>query len=103
MKPAREQPWSLGRKAMVGSLLVAHLWGTLLIISVLRGNNASVIGDMFSSVGFMIFSTLGVLVGGKAWKDFAPYLGSDGKRTEEVSYVSTTSVPADAARPDESI
>lgn len=66
-----ERKWLLGRKAMVGSLIVAHAWGTLLIISVLLGKTTSIIGDMFSTVGFMIFSTLGVLVGGKGWKDFA--------------------------------
>ena len=74
MKP-ESRPWQLGRQAMIGSLIVAHIWGTLLIVAVLRGSPNSVIGDMFSSVGFMIFSILGVLVGGKAWKDFAPYMG----------------------------
>lgn len=76
---------------MIGSLVVAHLWGTMLVAAVLRGNTAPVIGDMFSAVGFMIFSTLGVLVGGKAWKDFSPYFTAEHPRkTEEVSYVSTT-------------
>lgn len=91
-----ERPWLLGRQAMIGSLIVAHIWGTLLIVAVLRGSPNSVIGDMFASVGFMIFSILGVLVGGKAWKDFAPFMNrGQTQKTEEVSYVSNTTVSAE--------
>ena len=67
----KNESWTLGRWAMIGSLIVAHIWGTLLVLAVLRGSETSVIGDMFASVGFMIFSTLGILVGGKGWKEFA--------------------------------
>lgn len=64
--------WPLGTRAMIGSLLMAHIWGSLLILAVFMGKEGPVIGQMFEGVGFMIFTTLGVLVGGKAWKDFAP-------------------------------
>ena len=70
MKP--EQPWTIGRKSLIGSLVIAHVWGTVLVIAVLRGRESLVIAQMFEAIGFMIFSTLAVLVGGKAWKDFAP-------------------------------
>jgi len=92
MKPD-DRPWILGRQAMIGSLVVAHIWGTLLVIAVLRGSPNSVIGDMFSTVGFMIFSVLGVLVGGKAWKDFAPLMSrNQTQKTEETSYATSTTV-----------
>lgn len=77
------EPWTLGRRAMIGSLIVAHIWGTLLVMAVMGGKTDSVIGDMFSTVGFMIFSVLGVLVGGKAWKDFAPHMAASRKGGEE--------------------
>ena len=64
--------WTVGRRAMIGSLVMAHVWGSLLIVAVFMGKESDVIGRMFEGVGFMIFTTLGVLVGGKAWKDFAP-------------------------------
>ena len=70
--PQDEQSWMLGRRALVWSLVAAHLWGTVLIIAVLRGREGSVVGTMFDAVCFLIFSTLAVLVGGKAWKEFAP-------------------------------
>ncbi len=81
MKP--DDKWTLGRKAMAGSLIVAHIWGTALVFAVLKGSPNSVIGDMFSSVGFMIFSILGVMVGGKAWKDFAPYMNRNTSTKED--------------------
>jgi hypothetical protein len=64
--------WTLGTRAMIGSLVMAHIWGSLLILAVYMGKEGLVIGQMFEGVGFMIFTTLGVLVGGKAWKEFAP-------------------------------
>jgi hypothetical protein len=64
--------WPLGSRAMIGSLVIAHIWGTALVVAVFMGKESLVIGQMFEGVGFMIFTTLGVLVGGKAWKDFAP-------------------------------
>lgn len=64
--------WILGQRALIGSLVMAHVWGSLLVVAVYLGKDSDVIGRMFESIGFMIFSTLGVLVGGKAWKDFAP-------------------------------
>lgn len=67
--------WRLGRYALLGSLLVAHLWGTLLLLAVWRGNQSSVVADMFATVAWMIFTTLAVLVGGKAWKEFVPLKG----------------------------
>jgi hypothetical protein len=62
----------LGRRAMIWSLVTAHLWGTVLVAAAWRGRCTEVCGGMFASVCFMIFTTLGVLVGGKAWKEFAP-------------------------------
>lgn len=67
------QGWTIGRHAMIGSLVMAHIWGSMLVYSVTFGGRDSlIISGMFEAVGFMIFSTLGILVGGKAWKDFAP-------------------------------
>lgn len=75
------KPWTLGRRAMVGSLVVLHIWGSALIIAVMRGREAVVIGDMFSAVCFGIFGTLATLVGGKGWKDFSAqrFGGSNGQ------------------------
>jgi len=84
-----EQGWTLGRKAMVGNLITSHIWGTFLVLAAIKGNTSQVISDMFASCGFIIFSTLGVLVGGKAWKDFMPYMRG-GQTTKETSYVSTS-------------
>ena len=80
-----DKGWILGRRALIYSLVIAHLWGTLLVVAVLRGSQNSIIGDMFATVGFMIFSTLGVLVGGKAWKDFAPYVRGEKKEVQNDS------------------
>lgn len=90
MRQSVDGPWRIGRFAMIGSLVMAHIWGTMLIVAVMKGREMSVIGDMFATVGFMIFSTLGVLVGGKAWKDYLPYARPGVQKTEEVRRVSTT-------------
>lgn len=73
----KEDAWVLGRRAMNGSLIVAHIWGTMLIIAVMKGRESLVIGSMFEAVAFMIFSILAVMVGGKAWKEFAPLKWGD--------------------------
>ena len=78
MQPNKEH-WRLGRNAMVGSLIVAHIWGTALVIAALMGRESSILSDMFDTIGFMIFTTLAVLVGGKAWKEFAPIKWSKDK------------------------
>jgi len=65
------KPWTLGRRAMIGSLVVLHVWGSALVWAVLNGREAVVIGDMFAAVCFGIFGTLATLVGGKGWKDFS--------------------------------
>lgn len=67
--------WWLGRYALLGSLCMAHLWGSVLLLAVLRGRDSPVIAQMFDSIGWLIFTTLAVLVGGKAWKEFAPLKG----------------------------
>ena len=60
--------WVIGRQAMLGSLVVAHVWGSCLVWAVaFNGRDGLTISAMFEAVGFMIFSTLAVLVGGKAW------------------------------------
>lgn len=89
-------PWRIGRMAMIGSLVMAHIWGTMLVVAVMKGKDISIIGDMFATVGFMIFSTLGVLVGGKAWKDYLPYARPETQKTEEVHRVTTTVSAPDA-------
>lgn len=68
---SKDNSWQLGRVAMLSSLGISHAWGTLLVWAACFGTPSSVIADMFSSVGFMIFSVLAILVGGKGWKDFA--------------------------------
>lgn len=72
MKPRDNEAWVLGRRAMVSSLIVSHVWGTILIIAVLQGHEGGVISTMFEAVCWQIFATMAVLVGGKAWKEFAP-------------------------------
>lgn len=68
----KKDSWVFGRYAMAGSLFVAHIWGTMLVWAVMNDKQGLVIGSMFEAVAFMIFSILAVMVGGKAWKDFAP-------------------------------
>ncbi len=68
---SKDNAWVMGRVAMLSSLMVAHLWGSFIVWAACFGSGASVLSDMFSSVGFMIFSILAILVGGKGWKDFA--------------------------------
>lgn len=64
--------WMMGRVSMLSSLFIAHIWGTALVWAAAFGDkDSSIISDMFASIGFMIFTTLGILVGGKGWKDFA--------------------------------
>lgn len=70
--------WPLGRHALIGSLIIAHVWGSMLMLAVLTGSDNNTISDMFGTVGGMIFSTLGVLVGGKAFKDFIPIMANRG-------------------------
>ena len=64
--------WILGRAMMVSTLLVAFIWGSMLVMAACNGRESSVISTMFDAVCFLIFTTLAVLVGGKAWKTFAP-------------------------------
>lgn len=71
MRQNNRDTWLLGRRAMGWSLACAHVWGTLLIVAVFSGKDSAIIGEMFEAVGWMIFTTLGILVGGKGWKDFA--------------------------------
>jgi hypothetical protein len=65
--------WILGRSAMIGTLVLGGVWGSIMVLAVLFGREASVIGDMFAGVVAMIVTTLGVLVGGKGWKDYTEY------------------------------
>lgn len=78
MNPERSSSWRLGRVAMGWSLACAHAWGTLLVLAVYFGKDSAIIGEMFDAVGWMIFTTLGILVGGKGWKDFAAMRWHDG-------------------------
>lgn len=64
--------WAVRNLALVVALGFALGWGTTLVIAVYRGRESLIISGMFESVGMMIFSTLAVLVGGKAWRDFMP-------------------------------
>lgn len=73
----KKEAWILGRRVMIVSLVIAHLWGTMLIVAVMKGRESLVIGSMFEAVAFMIFSILAVMVGGKAWKEFAPLKWKD--------------------------
>lgn len=66
-----KQSWHLGRRAMVGTLILGAAWGTGLVLAVLMGRDANVIGDMFAGICAMMVTTLAVLVGGKGWKEFS--------------------------------
>lgn len=72
---SKNKRWQLGRYALLGSLLVAHLWGSLLLLAVWRGNQSTALPQLFDSISWLIFTTLAVLVGGKAWKEFLPLKG----------------------------
>lgn len=87
--------WKMGRYAMGGSLLFAHVWGTMLVYAVMQGRESLVIGSMFEAVGFMIFSTLAVMVGGKAWKDFAPMKWGQNSDNVTVTETQTKTVEKD--------
>lgn len=60
------EPWELGRKAMIGSLAITHVFAGALVLAVLNGRESSIIGDMFASCMAGIFAILATLVGGKA-------------------------------------
>ncbi len=64
-------PWNLGRRALVFTLAVFIVWGTLLVVAVLNGRSANVIGDMFAGICWGLIGNLAVLVGGKAAKTFS--------------------------------
>jgi len=68
-----QKKWILGRAAMVGTLILGGVWGSIMVLAVLFGREASVIGDMFAGVVALMVTTLGVLVGGKGWKDYTQY------------------------------
>lgn len=67
----KDMGWQLGRRAMIGTLILGAAWGSIMVLAVLFGREASVIGDMFAGVVAMMVTTLGVLVGGKGWKEFS--------------------------------
>lgn len=86
---------ALAHKSMVVSLVIAHIWGSILMWAVFEGRESTVIGNMFDTVAFMIFSTLLVLLGDKAWKDFLPLKMIEAgtvRKTEETT-VQTTFEP----------
>lgn len=92
------QGWTVGRRAMIGSLVVAHIWGFMLVWAVaFDGRESLVISGMFEAVGFMIFSTLAVLVGGKAWKDFAPMRWGDNVTVRETKETTVEKPNAEGA------
>jgi len=85
------EKWTLGRNAMVGTLWAAWLCMFMLIYAIIKGRDASVMGDAFAALSFIIFSTLGVMVGGKGWKDFAS-MKFGTPRTEQTTTVKTVEV-----------
>lgn len=73
VQQVNDQKWTLGRNALIGTLIVQHVWATLLVLAVLRGNSASVVGDMFAASTMGIAANLALLLGGKAWKSWLPH------------------------------
>lgn len=70
-KHRNAESWTLGRRAMVGTLVLGAVQGSVLVIAVLMGRDANVIGDMFAGVCALMVTTLAVLVGGKGWKEYS--------------------------------
>ena len=56
---------------MIGTLVLGAVQGTALVIAVLMGRDANVIGDMFAGICALMVTTLAVLVGGKGWKEYS--------------------------------
>lgn len=55
-----------GRKAMLWSVIVLHVWGTILVWTVYKGGTGQVIADMFHAIGISIVACLAVLAGDKS-------------------------------------
>lgn len=65
-----DERWTLGRSAVVWTLVIFCAWGSLLIIAVLMGRDAEVIGGIFSSIIFGVVGNVAILYGGKAAKTY---------------------------------
>ena len=59
-----------GRKAMIWSVIVLHLWGTALIFAVVVGKDSPIIADMFSAITMGIAANLAVIAGDKGLMEF---------------------------------
>jgi hypothetical protein len=90
-----DKPWTLGRIALAGSLLIGWVWGTMLIVAMMNGRESLVLSDVFSSVCLLIFSVLGVLTGGKSWKDFALLKWGQNVTRTSKTVETNIAVPAD--------
>lgn len=79
----------MGHKAMMVSLVILHLWGTILMGAVLLGRESMVIGNMFDSCLYAILANLLVLAGYRSVDKVLTNYGK-GKKDDDTS---STSVP----------
>lgn len=64
--------WKVGHKALLGSLLVYHAWGTVLVVAVYNGREGLTVQGMFDALCAGITWGLAILIAGKGWDKFAP-------------------------------
>lgn len=54
-----------GRRGLMVSLFIQHVWASMLIMAVINGNNSLLIQEMFNAVLLGIWANLAVIVGDK--------------------------------------
>lgn len=67
---------------MMVSLVILHLWGTILMTAVLLGRESPVIGNMFDSCLYAILANLLVLAGYRSVDKVLTNYGKDRKNDE---------------------
>ena len=86
-----------GRKAMIWSVVVLHIWGTILVWTVYKGGTGQVIADMFHAIGISIVACLAVLSGDKGLMKFVD--GKFSPREEIETTTKTTTIPEKQIEP----
>ncbi len=61
-----EELWTIGKRAMVTSLVILHLWGSVILYRLYKDDVSAQAADMFRAIVDGIFWCLAVLYSGKA-------------------------------------
>lgn len=87
-----------GRKLLLYSVVILHVWGSILVWAVYNGKDGDVIADMFHAIGLSIVACLGVLSGEKGLLRFIE-LRSEPRQETTLTKTTVTKEPQQDEQP----